>query len=207
MESKSIFLSVTFWGVIVGLVSTALKKYGYTLDEAGLTNDAVTLASAAVAIYGRMRASQQLHVIAPATTDKQGGFIRLALLPLLFLMALYGCAVMEGLTSPLHKQPTAEQEAAETPAQKALRLAHATIDEANAALLSLDKVINDNFDNQVWTKAEAQGYLDQSVKFGKQLDKAREALRLGDLTGAQQQAEALRNLIITLQRKAAAGAR
>ena len=97
MESKSIFLSVTFWGVIAGLVSTALKKYGFTLDEAGLTNDAVTLASAVVAVYGRMRAAQPVHVVGPITTGtKEGGFIRTEVTPWLIVAALGVFVLLNG---------------------------------------------------------------------------------------------------------------
>lgn len=136
------------------------------------------------------------------------GFVRLSMLPWLAAIAamvilLGGCAAFQGVFSPVHTQPTEEQAAAETPQQKALRLAHEAIDEANVALLSLNTVIGQNVDNQVWQRAEAQSYLDQSVAFGKKLDAARVALSLGNLADATAQAAALRDLIILLQKKVA----
>ena len=121
----------------------------------------------------------------------------------LLVITLSGCAAMSGVFSPLHAPQTDAQAAAETPEQKALRLAREAVDESNAALLSLNKTIDANIDNQVWQAAEAQDYLDQSVAFGKKLTQARDALRLGNFADAQQQAEALRTLIILLQKKAA----
>lgn len=135
------------------------------------------------------------------------GFIRLSMLPWLAVVSVVllmtGCAAVQGVFSPLHTPQTDEQAAAETPQQKALRLAHAALDEANAALVALNTTIGDNVTNQVWGRNEAQDYLDQSKTFGKKLDAAREALRIGNFTDAQQQAEALRTLIILLQKKAA----
>lgn len=99
MESKSLFLSVTFWGVIAGLLSAILKKYGFVIDEAGLTNDAVTLASAVVAIWGRWRASRPVSVGGVVANPKEGGFVRSDFYPWLIVLAIgavlamtYGCA-------------------------------------------------------------------------------------------------------------------
>ena len=66
MESKSIFLSITFWSVIVTLCSEVAKRYGLTVDQAGLTNDLVSLAGIAMTIYGRVRATQPVHILPPA---------------------------------------------------------------------------------------------------------------------------------------------
>lgn len=63
MESKSIFLSVTFWGILASVISTACKKYGIVIDEAGLANDGVTLVAAGLALYGRFRATQPVHIL------------------------------------------------------------------------------------------------------------------------------------------------
>lgn len=64
-ESKSIFLSLTFWSVIVGALSEIARRYGITFDAAGLANDFVSLAAAGLAIYGRLRAVQRVHIINP----------------------------------------------------------------------------------------------------------------------------------------------
>ena len=68
-ESKSIFLSVTFWGLVLSLVGPVLAHYGITLpgDTAGLANELAMLVGDAVAVYGRLRATQPAHIIAPPT--------------------------------------------------------------------------------------------------------------------------------------------
>lgn len=70
-ESKSLFLSKTFWGVVVGVAAELTKKYGITLDQAGLTNDLVALAASAFAVYGRVAATQAVHIL--STPAKPGG--------------------------------------------------------------------------------------------------------------------------------------
>lgn len=117
--------------------------------------------------------------------------------------SLAGCGAAQGLFSPLHKEQAPEAAAAESPQAKALRLARFSIDEANAALTAFNQTIGGNVANQVWTPDEAQSYLDESKGFGKRLDQAREALRLGNIGDAQAQAEALRAAIIKLQQLAA----
>ncbi len=126
---------------------------------------------------------------------------------LLLAFALSGCAVTDGLFKPLHQEQTEAQAAAETPQQRAFRIAHAVIDEANVLLLAFDTVIGDNIDNRIWTKAQAQKYQDQAVAAGDNLERARELLRLGDPASAQAQAEAIKTIIIQLQREIAAAAR
>src|SRR3990172_2871109 len=91
---------------------------------------------------------------------------------------LSGCAGMGSIVEPLHDTPAIE---AESPQAKALRLAHAAVNEADAALFALDKVIGANAEAGIWTKAQAQGYLDQSKEYGARVDKARDALRIGNL--------------------------
>lgn len=122
-------------------------------------------------------------------------------------LALSGCAVMSGITDPLHAPQTDAQAATETPAQKAVRVARQTIDEANGALIALNTIIKSNVHDQVWTPDEGQSRLNQTKKAGVDLDKARELLRLGNVTGAQAQAELIRTLLIELQRQAAAASR
>jgi soluble cytochrome b562 len=118
------------------------------------------------------------------------------LLPLLLL----ACA---GLTDPLHGKPVPTDE---TPAQKALREAHSAIDEANAALIALNRTISNNVKSQVWTRLQAQAYLDQSVEYGSKLDKAKNLLLLGNIADAKQQAAAIKLLILELHKEVAAKA-
>lgn len=119
---------------------------------------------------------------------------------LLALLILPGCAE---LTAPLHA-PTAV--ANEAPAAQAQRLTREAIDEANAALTALNRTITQNA-GDVWSKAQAQAYLDQSKALGARVDQAREALRLGNLAEAKNQAELVKQAILALHAKAAAEAR
>lgn len=68
MESKSILLSVTFWGLIVSVLAQIAARYGVTVDQAGLANDFVSLAGAALTVWGRLRANQPTHLIQPKET-------------------------------------------------------------------------------------------------------------------------------------------
>ncbi len=65
--SKSIFTSVTFWSLILGVLGTAAQRYGLTLpeDTAGLANDLAALAGAVGVVYGRFQAKQPVHFLPP----------------------------------------------------------------------------------------------------------------------------------------------
>lgn len=98
MESKSLFTSVTFWGLIVTFLSQALKHWGIQVDEAGLSNDLVSLSGLLVAGYGRFRATQPLHFWKPGASsdlppDKPAGFVKIDVLAALGALSLaVGCA-------------------------------------------------------------------------------------------------------------------
>lgn len=97
MNSKSIFTSVTFWGLLLSVVSPLLARVGFTLpdDTAGFANELVSLVSAAVALYGRVRATQPLHIISPAASGagSQSGFAKVELLvAIAFASLLVACA-------------------------------------------------------------------------------------------------------------------
>lgn len=62
-DSKSIFTSVTFWGIVVGFLSQIAARRGWTIDAAGLTNDLAGLAGVLMALYGRLRASVPVHIM------------------------------------------------------------------------------------------------------------------------------------------------
>jgi len=125
-------------------------------------------------------------------------------LALFLILLLAGCAGMSGMTQPLHAPVAVTNEDS---AVKAYRVAHEAIDEANAALNALNITIGNNAASGVWTKEQAQDYLDQSKAQGKKLDVAREALRFGNLADANTQAELVKTLLLNLQRKVAAEAR
>ena len=126
------------------------------------------------------------------------------LLAVLLLAFTVGCGTVGGLTRPVHAPTTIENEA---PMAKALRLAHIAIDEANAALTALNVTIGNNAAAGVWTKDQAQGYLDLSKMYGAKVDAAREALRLGNVADATSQAELVKTFILMLHKKVAEEAR
>ena len=68
-QSKSILLSTTFWGVIITAASQALSpvltKYGISVDSAATAQWVVTGLGACIAVYGRWKASQAVHLVAP----------------------------------------------------------------------------------------------------------------------------------------------
>jgi hypothetical protein len=107
-------------------------------------------------------------------------------------------------TQPLHAPVVVENEDA---AVKAFRLARNSVDEANADLTALNRVIASNATAGIWTKSQAQGYLNRSKDFGKQVDQARAALLVGDLNDATVKAAAIKALIVQLQLELAKAAR
>lgn len=120
------------------------------------------------------------------------------------LLALACCLTLTacpGGIRPLHDPDKAP--VVQTDAERAISAARTSIDEANGALLAFDAVIDSNIDNKIWDKKTAQDYLDQSKAAGKRVTQAREALRLGNVTDAKGQAEAVKKLIIELQRQVA----
>jgi hypothetical protein len=116
-------------------------------------------------------------------------------------LALSGCATWQAMTQPVHGENAVTTEA---PAVRAARVA---IDEANASLTGLNNVIGQNIDAAVWSKAQAQAYLDESKAYGRRVDNARELLRGGLLADAKSQAEAVKYLILLMHKRVAAEAR
>lgn len=111
------------------------------------------------------------------------------LIALALIIPLAGC----GITEPLHGPDAKVTESAEVHA------ARTAIDEANAILEAVNQVIGDNAAAGVWTKVQAQGYLDQSKDLGKRLDEARGFLRLGNPAEAQARTQAIKTAILALQ--------
>ena len=186
-------LVVAVWGVIFSDSLTGMQLHmvvagGFTLGW--MLDSGINKASAAPA---------------QAAPARQAGFARVQLLAVLAALsavfALGGCGVMQELTQPLHGDTALT---AESPQMRAARIA---VDEANASLTALNIVIGDNADTGVWTKSQAQGYLDDSKKYGEKVDKARDLMRDGLLSEAKSQAELVKSLILTLHKRAADAAR
>jgi hypothetical protein len=81
------------------------------------------------------------------------------------------------------------------------------INEANVGLAAAANVIAANVRDGIYTKAQAQAYLDQVKDYARKIDRAQEAVKLGDFSSAQGQADAVRSLILILHREVAAQAR
>jgi len=123
--------------------------------------------------------------------------LRITFLSLLFLLP--GCGLMKDTTEPLHKQQSTES--------APVTAARTAIDEANALLTSINRVITQNVNDKIWTAAQAQGYLNESKASGKKVDDARNLLRLGFVNEAKTEAEAIKVVLIALQRRIATEAR
>lgn len=121
------------------------------------------------------------------------------------LLCIAACFMLSGCPDfkPLHK-PTTETL---TPAQQAQRTARIAVDEANAALTSLNRTIAANVREGIWTKEQGQSALDESVAQGKNVDRAIKALEDGLYLDAQNQAELAKRVILSLHKKAAEKAR
>ena len=95
--SKSIFTSVTFWGLLLGLLGPLSTRFGYTMpsDTTGLANEIVGIVGALVALYGRFTATNQVHIVPPSDpTTKQGGFANMRMITAIALTSLaVACAV------------------------------------------------------------------------------------------------------------------
>lgn len=119
---------------------------------------------------------------------------------LVLTVLLAGCVS----TAPLQTPVVVENESTEA---KALRLAHVAVNEASAALTALNNVIGSNAESGVWTKAQAQSYLDTSKEYGKQVYRARVLLSMGNPLEARTQAELVKSMIMILHKKVAEAAR
>lgn len=63
-ETKSLFLSKTFWGIVLTLAGPGLKYLGIHLgstDLSQIAGEAVTFFGAAFAIYGRITVKAKIH--------------------------------------------------------------------------------------------------------------------------------------------------
>ena len=63
-EAKSILESKTFWGMILVLISPMLAKSGLHIGDVNLAADNLSeIIGAALALYGRISASQPVKII------------------------------------------------------------------------------------------------------------------------------------------------
>ena len=115
-------------------------------------------------------------------------------LVLTLLVTIGGCGIF-GPTEPVGK--------ASTPAEQA----QLAVNEANLSLTAAANVVAGNLKDRVWTKAQAQGYLDKIKDLSHQVDRAQELIRLGDFTQGKTQAEVVKAALIILHREIAAKAR
>jgi hypothetical protein len=121
------------------------------------------------------------------------------------MLMLAGCPNGAGLNvQPLHAPVVVDSEDAVV---KSFRVARNTIDETNAELTALNRVIKANVTARIWTPDQGQGYLNRSKAFGKDVDKAADALLLGNLNDATVRAAAVKALIMQLQLEVAKAAR
>lgn len=107
------------------------------------------------------------------------------------LQVMAGCAAV-GLAPVSSQKPHTPQE-----------IAQAAINEANATLTAINSTIASNVKEGIFTKAEAQDYLNQSISYGKRVDQAKALLDSGNISDAKTQADILQSLILSLQRKVA----
>lgn len=60
-DSKSIWLSKTFWGIALTVLALVLKKFNIDLgDTSGLATDLVGLIGAGLALFGRIKATTKI---------------------------------------------------------------------------------------------------------------------------------------------------
>jgi hypothetical protein len=87
-DSKPWYLSLTVWGVLVGLLATAVQRFGYVIStdlQADISQQLLSLAQAiayGVALYGRVRATKVI-------TSTPGSTVPVMLLTLVFVT---GCS-------------------------------------------------------------------------------------------------------------------
>lgn len=60
MDTKPWYLSVTVWGIMLAGLAQVLQIAGVNFDVSGMSNDIVTLLTAGLALYGRLRAKTVL---------------------------------------------------------------------------------------------------------------------------------------------------
>lgn len=85
--------------------------------------------------------------------------------------------------------------------------AQKAINEANVTLTATASVIAQNVSEGIYTKPEAQSYLNKVKDLAKKVDAAQVLLHGGNILDAKNQAELLASLIVTLHREVTSKAR
>lgn len=89
----------------------------------------------------------------------------------------------------------------------AVQTVQKTITEANILITAAANVVSQNYKDGISTKEEAMAYALKLKDMADTLDSAQQALRLGDLTNAKNQAELIQKAITLLHKEVAAKAR
>lgn len=192
---------------VAGLIRHTLTTVGGVLVakgylEAGVLEGVIgalmTLIGTGWSIWVKVVAARGQDAAAP----RQGGWARVSLLvplALAVVLGLSGCETVKSMADPLRSSASKEA--------PAVAAARTVIDEGYALLTAVNKVIGENVSAGVWSKAQAQDYLDRSREMRIRLDSARDMLRAGDPLNAKNQAELIRTAILALQKRIAADAR
>ena len=111
-------------------------------------------------------------------------------------LTLPACAILGPVEPVSTKKPTSAAEQAQY-----------AVNEANLGLTAAANVVAGNVKDRIWTKTQAQPYLDKIRDYARQTDRAQELIRLGQFDAGKTQAEATKALILILHREIAAKAR
>ena len=116
------------------------------------------------------------------------------------------CVLLLALLPACTVQPVSQM-SVPTTLPEAGKQAQVAVNEANLALTAAANVIAGNVKGAIWTKAQAQGYLDKVKEYAKRVDRAQELVRLGQFDLGKTQADSVQALILILHREVAAQAR
>lgn len=115
---------------------------------------------------------------------------------LVFLMGfVFGCAV---LTDPVSQKNPAVCASLPSAAQSTCNEAGQAFLKAEGLLIAVNQTIKQNADARLWTKAQAQSYLDRSKDARTKLDAAYAVFKNGDYGAALSQANLTNTLLQAL---------
>ena len=127
-------------------------------------------------------------------------------LVLLALTLVTGCALFEPYQAPVSNKPAVVCQAFNGDAATACAQAGDVIIKAYVTLAALDQDIAQTAPAGIWTKAQAQSYLDQSKAAHAKLDAAWDVYSTGNYAAALDQANLTMTLITALEKQVAAEA-
>lgn len=192
-----------------------LVEWGYTPDqiaEAVVTETPgwlnLVIASAGIVLAAIFRVIAKRMVLAnkPLDPPAGGGPNVVNGLALMLGAALVLQLLLAGCTGNQYIKPI-ETIAVPQSLPDAGKEAQKLINEANVLLTATYNVIGDNAANHVWTRAEAQRYQDQANDYADMVDRAQDAVALGNFHEAKGQAEIVSKLLGALHKEVAAQAR